>query len=166
MAGKGHLVSECNDSIMQLERLRALKAVKEAKQSGIWTNRLEDKSREWRVLANGARLVAEMEVRPLSARLRCFKNLHFEDGKIPIDNKLEELPRGLFQLSDILEAELPDPDLLTLYEPLRWPWADPVRELVGRTGELLLGLALPGDLAPSDPDRIRWVLRESMSSVM
>jgi hypothetical protein len=44
-----------------------------------------------------------MDVRLLSARLRCLRNLHFDGGKIPIDRRFEELPRGLCQLSDRLE---------------------------------------------------------------
>jgi hypothetical protein len=150
---------------MQLERFKARNAVREAKQSGICEKRFEDRSREWRVLANGARLAAEIEVRLLSARLRCFKNLHFEEGNMPIDSRLDELPRGLCQPSDILECELPDPDLLTLYDPLKCPCADPVRELGGRTGELLLGLVFLGDLAPSDPERVSEAPRSSSSEI-
>ena len=88
---------------MQLERFSARKAVREAKQSGTCVNKFEDRSREWRVLANGARLAADMEVRPLSAMLRCLRNLHLEDGKIPMESKFDELPRGLCQPSDMLE---------------------------------------------------------------
>ena len=87
--------------------------------SAQWANRFEERSSEWRVLARGARLEAVIAVRPLSAMLRCFKNLHFEDGRTPIDNKFEVLFRGLCQLSDMLECELPDPDLFTLYDEPR-----------------------------------------------
>jgi hypothetical protein len=103
------------------------------------------------VLANGAKLDAEIEVIPLSARLRCLRNLHFDNGSIPIESRFEELPLVLCHPSDMLEWELPDPDRFTLYEPLRCPCADPVLELGRRTGELLLGLDLVGDFAPSEP---------------
>ena len=149
---------------MQLERFKARRAVSEAKQSGICEKRFDDRSREWSVLARGARLAADIEVRPLSARLRCLRNLHFDDGSMPIDSRFEELPRGLCQPSDMLECELPDPDLLTLYEePLKWPCAEPVRELGGRTGELLLGRVFVGDLAPSEPERTSEAPRSSSS---
>ena len=42
----------------------------------------------------------------------------------------------------MLECELFDPDLFILCPPLICPCAEPVLELVGRTGELLLGLPL------------------------
>ena len=71
------------------------------------------------MLANGARLDASIDVRPLSARLRCLRKRHLEGGRIPIEGRFDELPRVLCQPSDILEWELPDPDRLTLYEPLR-----------------------------------------------
>ena len=119
IAGKGFLVREWRESIMQFDRLSARKAVREARQSGISLNKLEERSREWSVLANGAKLEAVIEVRPLSARLKCLRNLHFDDGNIPMERRFDELPRGLCHPSDILECELPDPDLLTLYVPLR-----------------------------------------------
>ncbi len=46
---------------MQFDRFNARSAVKEARQSGIWEKRFDDKSRECSVLANGARLDADME---------------------------------------------------------------------------------------------------------
>lgn len=46
MAGSGFLVNECNDSIMQLDKFKARKAVNEARLSGISVNRLEDRSNE------------------------------------------------------------------------------------------------------------------------
>jgi hypothetical protein len=119
IAGRGFLVRECNELIIQLERFRALSAVKEARQSGICWKRFEDRSREWRVLANGAKLASDIDVRPLSARLRYLRNLHFEDGMMPIESRFEELPLELCQPSEALECELPDPDLFTLYDPLK-----------------------------------------------
>jgi hypothetical protein len=114
IAGRGFLVKEWRESIMQLDRLSARNAVKDARQSGICENRFAERSRECKVLANGARLAADIDVRLLSARLRCFKNLHFDVGMMPIDKRLDELPRDPCQPSDILECELPDPDLLNL----------------------------------------------------
>jgi hypothetical protein len=114
MAGRGFRVNEWSESIMQCDRFSALNAVSEARQSGIWEKRFDDRSKECNVLAKGARLLADMDVRLLSARLRCLRNLHFDGGKIPIDRRFEELPRGLCQLSDRLEWELEDPDLFTL----------------------------------------------------
>jgi hypothetical protein len=55
------------------------------------------------VFANGAKLEAEIEVIPLSARLRCLRNLHFDDGSIPIESRFEELPLELCHPSDMLE---------------------------------------------------------------
>lgn len=124
---------------MQLERLRARKAVRDARESGICENKFEDRSRELRVLASGARPAAEIDVSELSARLRCLRNRHLVDGRMPVGKMLELLPLGLYQVSDVLEWELLDPDRFTLCDPRTWPWADPVLELVGRTGELLLG---------------------------
>ena len=103
MAGSGFLVSEWRESIMQLDRLSARSEVSDARQSGICAKRFDERSREWRVFAKGVRLAADIEVRPLSARLRCLRNLHFEDGKMPMERRFEELPRGLCQFSDILE---------------------------------------------------------------
>ncbi len=114
MAGSGFLTSECRDSIMQLERFRALKAVKVARQSGTSAKRLEDRSRECRVLERAPRPDAVIEVNELSARLRCLKNLHLDAGRKPIANILEELPLRSGPLECVLELELPDPERLTL----------------------------------------------------
>jgi hypothetical protein len=138
---------------MQLDRLSARNAVSEARQSGICENKFDERSSECSVFAKGTKLVPDIDVRPLSARLRCFRKRHLEDGNIPIDSKFEELPRGLCHPSDMLEWELPDPDRLILCEPRRYPCDEPVRELFGRAGELLLGLPLTGDSAPSEPER-------------
>ena len=116
-------------------------------------------------MASGARLAAAIDVRPLSARLRCLRNLHFDDGNMPTVSRFDELPRGFCQDSDMLECELPEPDLLTLCEePLKIPCAEPVLELGGRTGELLLGLPFAEDLAPSEPDRTSEAPRISSSA--
>ena len=103
IAGSGFRVKEWRESIMQLERFSALRAVRDAKQSGIWAKRFDDRSRECSVLASGARLAADTEVRPLSARLRCLRNLHLDAGSIPMERRFEELLRGLIQPSDMLD---------------------------------------------------------------
>jgi len=116
------------------------------------------------VSAKGARLEEDIEVIPLSARLRCLRNLHFDGGSIPMESRFEELPLGLCHASDMLECELPDPDRFTLYGPLRCPCDEPVRELGRRTGELLLGLDLVDDCAPSEPDLTSETPRSASSS--
>ena len=142
IAGRGLRVRECKESIMQLERLSARSAVSDAKESGICENKLADKSSELSVLANGTKPAAPMLVSELSARLRCLRKRHFVDGRVCAERRFELLPRGLYQVSDVLECELFEPDLFILCPPLICPCADPVLELVGRTGELLLGLPL------------------------
>lgn len=65
----------------------------------------------------------------------------------------------------MLECELPEPDLFTLYDdPLKCPCAEPVRELLGRMGELLLLRNFFGDLVPSDPDRASDAFLKFISS--
>lgn len=91
IAGRGFRDRLCRESIIQFERLRALSEVKEARLSGTSVNRFDDKSREWRVLAKGDRLVALIVVNELSARLRCLRNLHFVTGRIPRASRFEEL---------------------------------------------------------------------------
>jgi hypothetical protein len=103
MAGNGFRVNECRESIMQFERFNARRAVNDARESGICAKRFDERSREFRVLASGTKPVAEMVVRELSARLRCLRNRHFVDGRMPIDSKVELLPRGLYHVSDVLE---------------------------------------------------------------
>jgi hypothetical protein len=76
--------------------------------------RLVDKSKEYNVLARGARLVAGMAVSELSAKLRCFKKRHLEAGKTPIAMRFEALFLELCHESDKLEWELPEPERLTL----------------------------------------------------
>jgi hypothetical protein len=95
MAGSGLRVKECKESIIQLERLRARNAVSDARQSGICEKRFADKSNEWRVLARGAKLSADIDVSELSARLRCLRKRHLDDGSAPVARRLELLPRRL-----------------------------------------------------------------------
>lgn len=90
---------------MQLLRFRALKDVKILRASGISTIKLEDKSKESKLLERGARLEDVIEVRELSARLKCLRNLHFDAGSIPMGTGPREW---------VLEFELPDPERLTM----------------------------------------------------
>jgi hypothetical protein len=106
MAGKGLRVKECKLSIMQLDRFRARKQDNVDRLSGISVKRLADKSSDCRVFANGARLVDEMLVRALSARLKCLRNRHLVGGNQPNDKRLDELPPGVVDRT--LDAELPD----------------------------------------------------------
>jgi hypothetical protein len=94
IAGSGLRVRECNESIMQFERFKARNAVSDARQSGISEKRFADKSNECRVLAKGIRLFADIDVSELSARLRCLRKRHFDDGST-LASKLELLPRKL-----------------------------------------------------------------------
>jgi hypothetical protein len=149
MAGSGFLDRECRESTMQLDRFKALRDTSDAKLSGTSVKRFEDRSRECRVLATGARLVKLISVNALSARLRCLRNRHFEDGRNPLASRFEVLPfRCGPELS--LELELPDPDRLIFEEfvlACRYPEA--CLELVGRLGEELPVRVLVLDL--SDP---------------
>ena len=95
IAGNGLRVRECKESIIQFERFNALSAVSDAKQSGICESRFEDKSKECRVLARGNKLSADIDVSELSARLRCLRKRHFDDGSTPAARRLELLPRKL-----------------------------------------------------------------------
>ena len=92
IAGKGFRDKECSESIMQFERFRALSDVRVARQSGTCVKRFEERSRECKVSANGARLAAVMNVSELSGKPRCLKNRHFEDGNGPVRRRFEELP--------------------------------------------------------------------------
>ena len=119
MAGNGLRASECSDSIMQLARLRARSAVSVARQSGTLTKRLEDRSKDWRVLASGASDVALIEVRELSASERCRRNRHMKEGRMPRDRRLDEelRSRNGSRREPRLEFELPDPDRLIVLSP-------------------------------------------------
>jgi hypothetical protein len=57
--------------------------MRDARLSGISVKRFDDRSRELSVLATGARLAAEMEVKEFSGRPRCRRNRHFEGGRTP-----------------------------------------------------------------------------------
>lgn len=81
--------------------------------------RLEDRSNDCKVLASGDRLPAATEVRPLSVRLKCRRNLHFDIGKMPDPRRFDELPRGV--LARALEAELPDERRSFGVPVLEWP---------------------------------------------
>jgi hypothetical protein len=134
MAGKGFRPRECRLSIIQLERFSARRQVKVAKLSGISVKRFADKSSDCNVLASGARLVAEMLVRALSAKLKCLKNLHLVDGNHPKDRRLEVLPRGVVDRT--LDPELPDARR-TVGTLLRLTWPVTCRELGGLVGDVL-----------------------------
>jgi hypothetical protein len=77
---------------MQCDRFKARRAVRVERLSGIWLKRLDDKSREKRVLARGAKLDAGIEVMGLSAKLRCLKKRHFDGGRMAAPKRFPELP--------------------------------------------------------------------------
>jgi hypothetical protein len=106
MAGRGALLKEWRESIIQYDRFNARSDINELRQSGTSLNKLEDKSRYCSVLATGDRLNAFICVRELSARLSCRRNLHLDAGTNPYDKRLDELPLGVFARS--VEPELPD----------------------------------------------------------
>lgn len=83
---------ECNESIIQFDRFKALKALKVAKQSGISEKWFAERSNEWSESARGARPADDKDVSELSARLKCLKVLHFAAGSTPVRRMLDELP--------------------------------------------------------------------------
>lgn len=106
IAGSGLRPNDCKPSIMQFERLRARRHVKVARLSGISLKRLADKSSDWRVFVSGARLLGDMFVSALSAKLRCRRKRHFVEGNQPRERRFDELPLGVFDRT--LDAELPE----------------------------------------------------------
>ncbi len=68
---------------MQFERSREVNLVKIDRLSGISVKRFDERLRDRSVLANGRRLLVEIEVNELSARLKYFKNLHLLAGSDP-----------------------------------------------------------------------------------
>lgn len=106
IAGRGFFPKECRLPIMQLERFSARRQDSVARLSGISVKRLAERSSDCKVLAKGARLVTEMFVRALSAKLRCRRKRHLVDGNHPSEGRLEELPRGVVDRT--LDPELPD----------------------------------------------------------
>jgi hypothetical protein len=68
---------------MQWDKFSARRDMSDARLSGISVKRFDDRSRELRVLATGARLAAEMDVNEFSGSPRCRKNRHFEGGSTP-----------------------------------------------------------------------------------
>ena len=73
-----------------------------------------ERSRECNVFARGFRLSAVIAVNALSAKLKCRRNRHFDVGKLSTESRLELLFLGLYQESDKLDRELPEPERLTL----------------------------------------------------
>jgi hypothetical protein len=90
-AGRGDLDSDCRDSIMQLDKSSDASRVSEARLSGISVNKFEDRLSDRRLLATGPRLLADMDVRELSASERYFSRCHFEAGKMFMPSRFEAL---------------------------------------------------------------------------
>lgn len=170
IAGRGLRVRECNESIIQYERLRARSAVKVARLSGICVKRLDEISREYSVFDNGARLVGDIAVIALSAKLKCRKKRHLVAGRMPVTRMLPELPLPWWcHESDKLEFELPEPERVMRCCEER-SWVEWLRPLLGRDGELLRGRDdLAGELENSSPavaaTYVRVVSETLMSSI-
>ena len=134
---------------MQLDKFRARRAVKDAKQSGTSVKRFDERSSACKVFASGDRLDAARSVRELSDRLRCLRNLHFDAGRMFSERRLEELLFRDGALNECsLEFELPEAERLTFPLPRMWRYDEPCLELEGRVGDVLLvlecGRALDG----------------------
>jgi hypothetical protein len=65
--------------------------MRDARLSGISVRRFEERSSEFRELATGARLAAEIDVNALSGKPKWRKNRHFDAGRTP-GRRVEELP--------------------------------------------------------------------------
>lgn len=83
MAGSGLPLKDCSDSIMQFDRSNDVSLVRLDRLSGISEKRFDERLRERSVLAKGSRLLVEIEVNALSARLRYFNSLHLLAGSDP-----------------------------------------------------------------------------------
>jgi hypothetical protein len=136
MAGSGFRLKECRPSIIQLERFSARRHDKVARLSGTSTNRFDDRSSDWSVFANGARLAVEIFVSALSARLRCLKNRHLVEGNHASGSRFKGLPRGVVERT--LELELPEERRILGVLLLPYACAEPCRELDGLEGDVLL----------------------------
>jgi hypothetical protein len=101
---------------MQFDKSRETSLVSEARLSGISLKRFEDRFRERRVPATGARLFAEIVVMELSASDRYFSLCHFEAGKIFRLRRLELLSLRCAWIEYSLEYELPEPVRFTVEE--------------------------------------------------
>ena len=91
IAGNGFLESDCKDSIMQLDRSREVSLVNNARLSGISVNRFEARFSDLKEGARGMILLAETEVRELSAKERYLSLCHFEGLRTCIVRRLDEL---------------------------------------------------------------------------
>lgn len=148
IAGRGLRDNDERLSIIQLLRFSARRSVRLASASGISENKLPDRSRDWSVLATGAKLLTDNEVRPFSARLRCLRKRHLDEGSIPMASKSEALCLGV--ISCWLDPELPE-DLRYLGVRLGYDFCrEPCRDVVGLGGELLGCLAAASTFFPSE----------------
>jgi hypothetical protein len=133
-------VREWRESIRLFDRLRARRDDKVARASGIVVKRLEERSRDERVLARGYRDWVEMTVRALSASERCFKNLHLFGWRLPM--RFKPCEEGV--CARTVDAEdprlLPESDLRILCDLWCEGAVELFLELEGLGGELLLSL--------------------------
>lgn len=110
IAGNGFLDSDCKDSIMQLERSREVSLVNNARLSGISVNRFEARFNDLREGARGIMLLADIEVRELSAKERYLSLCHLDGLRTFMVKRLDELSLRCGNILKSLEFELPDPD--------------------------------------------------------
>lgn len=101
---------------MLLDMLSAFNAVRLFSPSGIETKRFCERSRETREFASGRSDSADIVVRELSARHRCFKNLHLFEGNCPKLGMLivEDAKLGCCIVEVALEWLLPEPERFIL----------------------------------------------------
>jgi len=150
IAGSGLRESEWRLVIIQLERFKARKFVRDARLSGISLKRLLDRSSECKVFARGCRLLTVKYVSPLSVRLRCRRKRHFAACMFAKVSRFEALFFGVLEW--MLEFELPD-ERRNFGVLLRTCAYDELwRELSGRGGEALLCRGR-GFLPSDDPPR-------------
>jgi len=90
-AGKGNFDSDCRDPIKQFDKSSDPSLVSDARPSGISVKRLEERFRDRRVVATGAKLCADIEVNELSARDKYFSLCHLEAGRMFILRRFEAL---------------------------------------------------------------------------
>ena len=84
MAGSGFRVKEWRESIMLPDRFKARKLDNVDSDSGIDLNRLQERSSDDSEFASGTRATEDIVNRLLSAKDKCFRNLHFVAGRLTV----------------------------------------------------------------------------------
>jgi hypothetical protein len=157
IAGKGDLESDCKDSIIQLDKSNDTSLVSDTRASGISVKRLEERFSERSVVAMGAKLFAEIDVKELSASDKYFSRCHLFEGKMLRVSKLEVLSLRWGCTEYSLEFELPEPVRFALDEyVLMCRYEVLGRGGLGRLGETLpdMGFALSANSSRSSFSRL------------